>query len=203
MFRFAHVLLRTLAVLAMATACACTTYTRNLPPTTKFDEQSRYAIIVLKVEPLARVLIAPGIVDRNGWQMVTAGQAFGAWAEEGIIILEVNPRTEEDTYGVTMVAPDDGSYASYFATKNVLVPVFRAPAGQVTYVGAIRIERSGESDGIRMEHNDAPDDGEMVALLMKRRYPKIRTKVVPLPYEMIRRYESPHSFHGSLVPTQP
>jgi hypothetical protein len=176
---------------AFLTLGACTHWVRSLPSTTEFDGQSKDAIIVLKVEPVARVSMTPGTVDRTGWRMSPGVSSYGAWAEEGIIIIKMNPRTGKETYGITVVTPDDGRYDRFHATQGMSLPSFHAVAGQVTFVGAIRIEPVDGADAVSVSHNEAPDDLELVTQLMKRRYPHIRAKVVSEIFETYARKDEP------------
>jgi len=178
-------------ILALVTLSSCTHWVQSLPPTTEFDGHSQDAIIVLKVEPVARVSMVPGTIDRTGWEMSPGQSSYGAWAEDGTIIIKVKPRTGKETYGVTVVTPDDGRYARYQAKRGDLVPTFHAIAGQVTFVGAIRIERSEADDVLTVAHNEDPDDGRTVTRLTKRRYPHIRAKVVTEIFDMYPRKDQP------------
>jgi hypothetical protein len=186
------------AIPAVIMLSSCTHWVHSLPPSTEFDGSSQYAIIVLKVEPVARVSMVPGTVDRDGWRMAPGQSSYGAWAEDGTIIIKVKPRTGRETYGVTVVTPDDGKYARYQARRGVSVPTFHATAGQVTFVGAIRIEPSEAADAMSLSRNEAPDDGEMVTQLMRRRYPHIRAKVASELFNLYPRRDDPTT-NGSLV----
>ncbi len=179
------------AVLMLAGLCSCTHWVRSLPSTTELDGNSEDAIIVLKVEPVARVSMVPGTVDRTGWTMSPGVSSYGAWAEEGTIIIKVKPRTGKETYGVTVVTPDDGRYARYHAGPGVPVPSFHAVAGQVTFVGAIRIEPSELAGAVTVSHNEAPDDGVLVKQLVRRRYPHVRANVVTEIFDMYPRKDGP------------
>jgi hypothetical protein len=170
---------------------SCTHWVHSLPSSTEFDGKSEDAIIVLKVEPVARVSMVPGTIDRTGWKMSPGVSSYGAWAEDGTIIIKVKPRIGKETYGVTVVTPDDGRYARYHATRGISVPTFHAVAGQVTFVGGIRIEPSEGADALTVAHNEAPDDGEMVRQLMRRRYPRIRANVVTEIFDMYPRKDEP------------
>jgi hypothetical protein len=75
------------------------------------------------------------------------------------------------------------------------MPVFRAPAGRVTYVGTIRIDasknmESGEvSERIGITPITSPGDEALVAKLMAKRYPGVRARIVRRPLRMMRRNE--------------
>jgi hypothetical protein len=170
--------------------CSCTHWVRSLPSSTEFDESSKDAIIVLKVDPAARVSMVPGTVDRSGWRMSVGVSSYGAWAENGTIVIKVRPRTGNETYGITIVTPDDGRYARYQARKGVPIPSFHAYPGQVTFVGTLRVEDS-EYGGMNVFNNEAPDDRELVAQLMRRKYPRIRAKLVSEVFDMVTRADQP------------
>lgn len=179
------------ALLVLVGLSSCTHWVRSLPSTTEFDGKSEDAIIVLKVEPVARVSMVPGTVDRTGWRMSPGVSSYGSWAEDGTIVIKVKPRVGNETYGITVVTPDDGRYAGYQATRGVLVPTFHAVAGQVTFVGAIRLAPVDDADALTVSHNEAPDDGEMVRQMMRRRYPGIRADVVTAIFDTYPRKDEP------------
>lgn len=179
------------AIPALVVLGSCTHWVHSLPSTTEFDGKSEDAIIVLKVEPAARVSMVPGTVDRTGWKMSPGVSSYGAWAEDGTIIIKVKPRIGKETYGITVVTPDDGRYARYHATRGVWLPTFHAVAGQVTFVGGIRIEPSEGADGLTVTHNEAPDDGEMMKQLVRRRYPRIRADVATEVFVLYPRNDKP------------
>jgi hypothetical protein len=188
--RFKTVLLSGM-FLVLVTLSSCTHWVRSLPPTTAFDGNSEDAIIVLKVEPVARVSMVPGTIDRTGWKMSPGQSSYGAWAEDGAIIIKVKPRMGKETYGITVLTPDDGRYARYQATRGDSVPTFNAIAGQITFVGAIRIDSSEAAGALTVAHNEAPDDAEMVRQFMRRRYPHIRAKMATEIFDMYPRKDEP------------
>jgi hypothetical protein len=143
--------------------------------------------------------MVPGVVDRTGWRMSPGVSSYGAWAEDGTITIKVKPRVGKETYGVTVVTPDDGRYARYQATRGVPVPTFHAVAGQVTFVGAIRIEPSEVEDAVAISHNEAPDDGEMVKQMVRQRYRHIRANVVTEIFDMYPRKDEPTTGVGLLA----
>jgi hypothetical protein len=183
---------------ALISLSSCTHWVHSLPTTTEFDGKNEAAIIVLKVDPAARVSMTPGILDRTGWKMSPGQSSYGAWAEEKLIVIKMKPRVGREAYGVTVVTPDDGRYARYHATRGVSLPTFHAVPGQVTFVGSIRLERSETADALTVVHNEDPDDGEKIARLMKRRYPHIRAQVVTEIFDMYPREDEPTT-NGSLL----
>jgi hypothetical protein len=185
-------------MLAVVALTSCTHWVRSLPSTTEFDGKSEDAIIVLKVEPVARVSMVPGTLGRSGWKMSPGVSSYGAWAEDGTIIIKVKPRVGKETYGITVVTPDDGRYARYQAKRGDLVPSFHAAAGQVTFVGGIRLGYSEVADAVTITRSDAPDDGEMVKQMVKRRYPRIRASVVTETFDLNPREDEPTN-SGSLL----
>lgn len=186
------------AVVSLIPFSACTHWINSLPSDTEFDGKSKDAIIVMRVKPVARVSMTPGTVNRTGWSMAPGHSAYGVWAEDGTIVIKVVPRLGRETYGITVVTPDDGRYARYHAKRGVSVPTFHAVPGQVTFVGAIRIAPSEMSDAVNVVHDEDPDDVQAVMKLMKRRYPRIRANVITEVFEDYPREDEP-STNGNLL----
>lgn len=81
---------------------------------------------------------------------------------------------------------------TYFPKGEARLPVFSAVAGQVTYVGAIRIDASKdpESDDppekIGVTPIQLPNDAEAVARFMAKHYPNVRARVTTRVRQMMR-----------------
>jgi hypothetical protein len=83
----------------------------------------------------------------------------------------------------------------YLPTVNVDLPTFKARAGEVTYVGAIRVDASKnpESDDapetIAITPIPSPDDAAGIARFMATHFPNVRGNVVVRPLRMMQRNE--------------
>jgi len=97
-----------------------------------------------------------------------------------------------------LYAPTNGNTFApqpYHAATNVRLPAFKAIAGKVTFVGAIRVDASvakGSTeppDKIALTPVSAPLDAEEVAAYLAKHYPKVRGRVKTEPFQMLRRNE--------------
>jgi hypothetical protein len=80
---------------------------------------------------------------------------------------------------------------AYAPSGEAHLPVLKATAGRVTYVGAITIAatKDAESDGPPAKVGitpAAPDDIEAARRFMAKHYPKVTARIVARPLEMIR-----------------
>jgi hypothetical protein len=84
---------------------------------------------------------------------------------------------------------------TYIPKANVRLPVFKAVAGQVTYVGAIRIDASKnpESDDppkkIAVTPITSPDEAAAVARFMAKHHPNVHAPIRTAAFQMMRRDE--------------
>jgi hypothetical protein len=182
-------------------------------------------IIVLKVAPPAQVLLAAGRIEPNGWRSKGAKNRVWLSARDGFVVARVAPARDEDAYAVIQVRPGQlaggkdgtaptyetgfwsalpasaaaeagGDGPAYGPAGEARVPLFKAIAGRVAFVGAIRIEASQEPDSTEAPRQvgvtpvASPDDLEAVRRFLAQRYPKVTARVVSRPLQMMRRSES-------------
>jgi len=230
-------LLLTLVGLLPLLAVGCAGQISEMPTWVGFDEDNveagnHVAVVVLKVEPPAQVLLAAGRIDQNGWR--STGRKGEVWlsARDGFVVAKVTPTQDEMAYAVIQVKPDQlagGSAAStptyetgfwprvttnavtggstqgeeragdrlaYGPAGEGRVPVLKAIAGRVVFVGAIRIDALQEHGTdkappkIGITPVASPDDGEAVRRFLAEKYPKVRARIVPRPLQMMRRTEA-------------
>jgi hypothetical protein len=83
----------------------------------------------------------------------------------------------------------------YFPDTHVRLPAFTATAGQVTYVGAVRVDasvRRGSTEPpkkISVTPVTSPTDVSLVGQYLKKHYPNVVGEVVSEPFRMLRRNE--------------
>ena len=181
-------------LIALALATGCLDVYRNLPEWTTFDETSTEAIVVLAVSPKARLTLASGITDRSGWHESGAFPTVkSAWSEDGYVVVKVSPRTGQESYAVVRMTPEGFGGDTYAASQNADVAVFHAIPGQITYVGAIRLEvhpqknMSDHPGFLTVDENSAPDDADRVARFMAKNYPKVHASVRTEALRLIRK----------------
>ncbi len=91
--------------------------------------------------------------------------------------------------------PDDkGSYA-YSPRENVDLPTFKSVAGEVAYVGSLRVEASQRAGAkappkkIPITPTSTPNDLDAVAKFMATHYPNVHVPVTYRPLQMVPRDE--------------
>ena len=181
-------------LLALAFTTGCLDVYRNLPAWTTFDETSTEAIVVLAVSPKARLTLAAGITDKSGWPESGAFPTVkSAWSEDGYVVVKVSPRMGQESYAVVRMTPEGFGGDTYAASQDADVAVFHAIPGQITYVGAIRLEvypqknMSDHPGFLTVDENSAPDDAEYVARFVAKNYPKVHASVKTEALRMIRK----------------
>jgi hypothetical protein len=214
----------TLVVLGPLLAGGCAAQIQEMPTWVAFGEDNLEgsndtAVVVLKVTPSAEVLLAPGRIDPNGWR--SKGKKSGVWlsAQGGFVVAKVSPTEDAAAYAVIGVRPDrltgtaegiaptyesgfwslvpgNAEPGTYGPTGETRVPLLKAIAARVTFVGAIRIDALGEADANEMPQKvgitpvTSPDDIEAVRRFMRKEYTKVTARVVPAPLQMMRRNEA-------------
>ncbi|MBN2575398.1 MAG: hypothetical protein JXP73_12615 [Deltaproteobacteria bacterium] len=94
--------------------------------------------------------------------------------------------------GATQAPAKAGNRPAYGPTGEARIPLFKAIAGRVAFVGTIRIDALREFDAgetpqkVGITPVVSPDDIEAVRRLLASHYPKIRARVVPSPLQMMR-----------------
>ena len=214
----------TLVVLGPLLAGGCAAQIQEMPTWGAFGEDNvegsnDAAVLVLKVTPPAEVLLAPGHIEQNGWR--GKGKKSGVWlsAQGGFVVAKVSPTEDAAAYAVIGVRPDhltgtpegtaptyeSGFWSlvpgnavpgSYGPTGEARVPLLKAIAARVTFVGAIRIDALGGAGAnetpqkVGITPVTSPDDIETVRRFMRQEYTKVTARVVPAPLQMMRRNEA-------------
>jgi hypothetical protein len=213
-----------IAILSLASGCAG--HILELSPDKPFDADDKDAIVVLRVTPKAWVVLVRGKYDRYGWWPKGFTNIRQFWSGDGFVVAKVTPTKENEGYAVVEIRPERYSsrakeaaftyatalWSPRFQADNPMLmecpvyaplgeahlPVFKAVAGQITYVGAIRIDASKdpESDDppkkIGITPVTSPDDEETlideenIARFITKQYPKVRARVTTRVLKMMR-----------------
>jgi hypothetical protein len=221
-----------LIVLAPLLTGGCAGQIGEMPTWVGFEEEDVYgaddvSVVVLKVEPPARLLLAAGRIGPNGWR--GKGPTSGVWisARDGFVVARVSPTQDEMAYAVIGVHPhhlapgkdagaptteagfwsavsanlgaesatrglrDGGDLPAYRPTGQAHVPVLKAIARRVTFVGTVALAAWPEPDAnavpgkVGITSVTSPDDIEAVRRFMAQHYPKVRARVVASPLQMM------------------
>jgi hypothetical protein len=211
-------------------ASGCAGQVAELPTWIGFDEESDESVVLLAVMPGARVVLAAGKIERDGWRSQGTPRRAELSAKDGFVVAKVSPTQDEQAYAVVEVRPDactgssqeaSSSYATafwsmaaappvpsgtssseqpttarcpaYAPAGEARLPVFRATAARVTYVGGLRLGVSRDPESAEPPAKisvtpTSPDDQEAARRFMAQRYPKVTARVIPRPLEMMRKH---------------
>lgn len=155
----------------------CAGQVSEMPNWVSFGEDSvegenDYAVVVLRVEPAAEVLLSDGRAEQSGWR----GSSSRRWlsCQDGYVVARVSPTHDQMAYGVVQVRPGQpvadearanpdggglwaaaptsaapgksGDGIAYGPAADASIPLFRAAMGRVSFVGTLRIEGVGERE---------------------------------------------------------
>jgi hypothetical protein len=127
--------------------------------------------------------------------VATLGDKYQINPVDGYIVLKLAPRSGQASYGIVRVRPANDSSPMFAKGYSVVrgreLPTFHAIRGQVTYVGALSFEESGDDLRLSIEPDTGSDDVRMVAQYMARTYPKVRAKVAVDALRMVARTDGP------------
>jgi hypothetical protein len=175
-----HHLWRLSGVLALLLG-GCAGQISEMPTWVAFDEDNvegadDVAVVLLKVEPAAQVLLAAGRIEGDGWR--SGGSQGQVWlpAKDGFVVARVTPTQEAMAYAVVGLRADalgraqdgaplgyeagfwsavptsappgsGGAGMEYVPTRESRIPLCTAVAGRVTFVGALRVLALAEPGG--------------------------------------------------------
>jgi hypothetical protein len=140
------------------------------------------AVVVLGVEPHARLYIFEGETDADGMRWRKTATTETAWAyahEDSFVVLRLKPRTGRQSYAVTKVFVEHVFGAAYEWQPSSSAWTFAAPAGEVTFVGGLRIVKIGPR---RVLMDDPLVTRERAADFLAAKHPELagRLGVAPL-----------------------
>ena len=197
-------------------ASGCGGFVAEMPTWVGFDEDSDEAILLLAVTPPASVGLAVGRIERDGWRGKGPKSRTELSAKNGFVVAKVAPTQDDHAYALVEARPENckilgaeasSTYATafwsaataepargcptYAPSGEAHLPVFRATAGRVTFVGGIRLGATKDPELDAPPAKIAvipvsPDDMEAARRFMAQHYPKVTARVVPRPLEMLR-----------------
>lgn len=145
-----------------------------------------YAIVQIRPERFASRDEEPAFTYATAlWSPVTNNGTIVMFGLAGYLAEEAGKSAFESGKTVT-------ESPAYTPKGEAHLPVFKAVAGEVTYVGAIRIDASKdpESDDppekIGVTPIQLPNDAEAVARFMTKHYPNVRARVTTRVLQMMR-----------------
>ncbi len=158
-------------------AADCVAQISEMPTFVGFDEDNveggnDAAVVVLKVEPPAEILLAAGCIGPQGWR--GTGPKNRAWlsARGGFVVAKVTPTQDDMAYAVVQVRPQPvgtsertaptyetafwsiaasgaaatpgGNGPAYGPGDQARIPLVEAVAGRVVFAGTLRIDALAE-----------------------------------------------------------
>jgi hypothetical protein len=175
--------MRALAVVFFALLSGCGIPLRNLDVSATPAPGGDEAVVVLAVEPRARVSLFEG--ERRGaeWTCTSAFNIASVAPEGGFIVLKLRPRMGSENYGIGQVLPDGVGGESFTVHRYSAVPAFHAPAGVVTFVGGVQL--GGDDERLRMAP-DASTTVEDAQRFLQASYPGLAGNVAYDPLVLLR-----------------
>ncbi len=153
---------------------------------TPTEDDEAYGIVQIRPERFTSRAEEPAFTYATAlWSPVTNNGTMVMFGLGGYLAEEAAKSAFET--GKTVTASP-----AYTPKGEAHLPVFQAIAGQVTYVGAIRIDASKDPesddppDKIGVTRITLPDDAEVVARFMARHYPNVHARVTTRLLQMMR-----------------
>jgi hypothetical protein len=171
-----------LAAWVCAALAGCGTHFSNLEKNATLTPTSREGVVVMAVDPPVRLTLVRGESEGGTWTTQGGWAAATVWPEQGFVVLKLEPRVGPRGYAIEKVLPVGIGGPIYMANTGNAVAVFEAPAGQVTYVGALAMGQEGKSI---FAWQDPSVTLESVERFMQVAYPNL-PRPVPRKLEMKR-----------------
>lgn len=195
-------ILITAAVISMLSACGLFPDRENLKPGADFDSADPGAIVVLGVDPAYQVgvqamhVLSPTTFE----QEATGGMAFVIFPEDGYIVAKVKPLKKDERYIIYQIAPQGISASNaisgegvFFACEGANAPTFDVEPGQVSYLGDIHFQVTGNN--LTITHGFNPDAARE---FLRNKYPKLADKIVPGNMTEMKIIGKPCSVHFTI-----
>ena len=120
-----------------------------------------------------------GVDDGVSWHRDRSGISATVTASDGFVVARLKPRPGNRRYAIVRAAFEPGATDCYNFPHTSTLLTFDAPAGQVTYVGALTVEYKTEGGTNAAVLRDDPSSTKQQAIaFMARRYPGIKGEVV-------------------------
>ncbi len=136
-----------LIVFLVAFASGCLGVARGLTPlamvdrNVRFDRGSGDALVVFALTPNMVVTLSPGRDDGVSWHCGGREWPVRVRPQDGFVVAWLRPKGEKKSYAITKFATDASELTAWRTATQVLT--FEAVPGQVTYLGALRVEFEG------------------------------------------------------------
>ena len=134
---------RRTALVVLLTAAASGCYhgpVRTTDRDVSFDATSGDALVVFALTPNMVVTLTAGTDDGVSWHC-ERGQTVRVRPQDGFVVARLRPRTGKHRYAIRMLSTDASGLTAWHTPAQLLA--FDAPPGQVTYLGAWRVEFPG------------------------------------------------------------
>ena len=150
----------------------------NLDGDATFDGANDESIVVFGVSKIYGMTFQSGVDDGVSWHRDRPGISATVTASDGFVVARLKPRPGNRRYAIARAAFEPGADCYNFPHTSTLL-TFDAPAGQVTYLGALTVEYKTEGGSNAAVLRDDPLITKQQAIaFMARRYPGIKGEVV-------------------------
>ena len=116
----------------------------NLDGNATFDGANDESIIVFGVSKIYGMSFQSGVDDGVSWHRDRSGISATVTASDGFVVARLKPRPSNRRYAIVRAAFEPGATDCYNFPHTSTLLTFDAPAGQVTYVGALTVEYKTE-----------------------------------------------------------
>jgi hypothetical protein len=123
---------------------SCAIQRSSLDRAATLDPAGGDAVVVLAVEPRSQVLLYEGETDGWTWRQTNTRAVANLWTEDNFLVLRLPRRIGNQSYAIGLAMPYGFDGPKFTAYQGNGVPVFHAPAGQVTFVGGVSLRPRGE-----------------------------------------------------------
>ena len=106
-----------------------------------FDGNSGDALVVFALTPNMVVTLVAGTDDGVSWHGGARVLPVRVRPQDGFVVARLRPRTGKNRYAIAKLSTDASELTAWDTPAQMLA--FDAPPGQVTYLGALRVEFAG------------------------------------------------------------
>jgi hypothetical protein len=141
---------------------------------TRFDATNNDAIVVVGVSRIYGMRFVSGVDDGVSWHDEFRESQGGAKADEGFVVARLKARRGKHRYSIARVSLEPEGHDCYEFPSSSTLLVFDAPAGQVTYLGALTVQYG--SQGLANTASLRADPSitkEQASAYLARRFPQI------------------------------
>jgi hypothetical protein len=144
-----------------------------------FDKATDESIVVFGVSKIYSMTFQSGIDNGVSWHRDRPAFSATVTASDGFVVARLKPRSGNRRYAIARAAFEPGATDCYTFPHTSTQLTFDAPAGQVTYLGALTVEykTEGGSNAAVLRADPSISKQQAIAYLA-RRYPGIKGEVV-------------------------